>query len=65
MPYSARLNPWAVVRLLPNCQRVTIARHRSESDAAGYCRILHRLEPQADLISCYAAKSNKQHCLYF
>ena len=50
MPYSARLNPWAVVRLLPNCQRVTIARHRSESDAAGYCRILHRLEPQADLI---------------
>ena len=28
MPYKERLNPWVVVRLLPNLQRITIGQFR-------------------------------------
>ncbi|PSB17160.1 hypothetical protein C7B76_10410 [filamentous cyanobacterium CCP2] len=31
MTYRERLNHWAVIRLLPNCQRVVIDRFRSRS----------------------------------
>ncbi|KAM3096254.1 hypothetical protein ACKFKG_11380 [Phormidesmis sp. 146-35] len=47
MHYKQRLEPWAVMRLLPNMQRITLARHRSPSNADHYCRALQRLEPQS------------------
>lgn len=50
MPYRERLNSWAVIRLLPNLQRITVTRCRNESDASGHCRILECLEPQAQFI---------------
>ena len=50
MPYRDRLNGWAVVRLLPNFQRVVVARFRTASDAEGHCRSLQRLIPEAQLI---------------
>lgn len=58
MPYRERLKPWAVVRLLPNFQRVTVARCRNESDASGYCQILRRLDPEAELIVIFDPADN-------
>lgn len=45
MPYRERLSPWVLVRLLPNMQQVTVAQHRSRSDADGHLEIIRRLMP--------------------
>lgn len=50
MPYRDRLNGWAVVRLLPNFQRVVVARFRNPSDAEGHCQSLSRLMPDGKFI---------------
>ncbi len=41
--YRARLFPWAVMRLLPNCQRSVLARFRKRNQAEEYVRSLRRL----------------------
>ncbi|AFY50562.1 hypothetical protein Nos7524_4825 [Nostoc sp. PCC 7524] len=43
--YKERLNPWAITRLLPDMQRVTVARFRSRSDADGHLQLLRQLIP--------------------
>lgn len=50
MPYRDRLNGWAVVRLLPDFQRVVVARFRNPSDAEGNCQSLSRLIPDGKFI---------------
>jgi hypothetical protein len=50
MPYKQRLNPWALVRLLPNMQRITVGQFRNRSDADGHLEILRRLIPQAKFV---------------
>ena len=50
MPYRDRLNRWLVVRLLPNMQRIIVARCRNRSDADGYLHILRRLMPDGTFI---------------
>ncbi|HEY9612186.1 hypothetical protein [Allocoleopsis sp.] len=50
MPYKERLNPWMVVRLLPNMQRLTVGQFRSRSDADGHLQILRRLIPNAKYV---------------
>lgn len=50
MTYGDRLRRWAVVRLLPNMQRVVVARFVKESDADGYATALRRLQPEAIVI---------------
>lgn len=45
--YKERLNPWAITRLLPDVQRVTVARFCSRSDADGHLQILRKLMPDA------------------
>ncbi len=47
MSYRHRLKAWAIVRLLPQMQRVTIARYKSKSDALGHVETLRRLQPSA------------------
>jgi len=47
MTYAERLNHWAIVRLLPNMQRVVVARFKNRSDAEGYTQALQRLIPDA------------------
>jgi hypothetical protein len=42
--YRARLFPWAVMRLLPNCQRSVLARFRKRNAAEEYVRSLHLVE---------------------
>ncbi|NJN86353.1 MAG: hypothetical protein HC881_08635 [Leptolyngbyaceae cyanobacterium SL_7_1] len=47
MTYGDRLRKrWAVVRLLPQMQRVDVEWFYKYSDAEGYAKILRRLDPQ-------------------
>jgi hypothetical protein len=50
MSYGDRLRRWAVIRLLENMQRITVARCTSESDADGYAQLFRRLIPDATFI---------------
>ncbi|NEO61242.1 MAG: hypothetical protein F6J98_12670 [Moorea sp. SIO4G2] len=50
MSYSQRLHPWVVVRLLPEMQRVVVARFRNRSDAEGHLQALKRLMPDGKFI---------------
>ncbi|HEY9830402.1 MAG TPA: hypothetical protein V6D26_07480 [Stenomitos sp.] len=50
MPYKQRLNPWLVVRLLPNMQQLTVGQFRNRSDADGHLQILRRLIPNAKFV---------------
>ncbi len=50
MPYSERLHPWVLVRLLPNMQRLTVGQFRNRSDADGHLEILRRLIPNAKFV---------------
>ena len=55
MPYSERLHPWVLVRLLPNLQRVTVGQFRNRSDADGHLEILRRLIPNATFVVMFNA----------
>jgi hypothetical protein len=55
MPYKERLNPWLLVRLLPNMQRLTVGQFRTRSDADGHLQILRRLIPQAQFVVMFNA----------
>ena len=46
--YSARLFPWSVIRLLPNCQRSVLARFRKRNEAEEYVRSLRLVERNWD-----------------
>ena len=48
--YQARLNPWAIARLLPNMQRIIVGRFRSRSDADGHLQCLRQLMPDASFV---------------
>ncbi|WAL60114.1 hypothetical protein [Thermocoleostomius sinensis] len=50
MTYRDRLNHWAVVRLLPNFQRVVVNRFRSRSNAEGHAQAMQRLIPDAEFV---------------
>jgi hypothetical protein len=43
--YRDRLQPWHLIRHLPNCQRVTVARFTRRRDAESYLNALRRLMP--------------------
>lgn len=50
MTYRDRLSPWVIVRLLPNMQRVVVARFRKRSDAEGHLRRLRQLMPDVKFV---------------
>jgi hypothetical protein len=50
MPYKERLNPWVLVRLLPNIKRVVVGQFRSRSDTDGHLEILRHLIPPLHLL---------------
>ncbi|NEQ18261.1 MAG: hypothetical protein F6K10_31920 [Moorea sp. SIO2B7] len=58
MSYSERLHPWVVIRLLPNMQRVVVARFRNRSDAEGHLWALKRLMPDAEFIIIFDVGNN-------
>ncbi len=43
--YKARLNGWAIARVLPNQNKEIVARFRTRSDADGYLRHLRQETP--------------------
>ncbi|MGL5061235.1 MAG: hypothetical protein ACRC62_14780 [Microcoleus sp.] len=43
--YRDRLQPWHLIRHLPNCQRHTVARFARRRDAESYLNSLRRLMP--------------------
>lgn len=47
MTYFDRLHPWCIIRLLPNMQRIVVARFRYRGQAEEYLRALQRLNPEA------------------
>jgi hypothetical protein len=40
--------PWAIVRLLPNAQRYTVAKFFNRQDASDHLRVLNRFIPVAE-----------------
>ncbi|NEQ88873.1 MAG: hypothetical protein F6K26_56025 [Moorea sp. SIO2I5] len=58
MSYSERLHPWVVIRLLPQMQRVVVARFRNRSDAEGHLWALKRLMPDAKFIIVFDVGKN-------
>jgi hypothetical protein len=53
LTYREKLQPWRIIRLLPNLQRVTVAHFTRRNDAEAYLMALRRLMPTAN------------HCLVF
>ncbi len=53
------LNVWAVVRLLPNMQRVVMSRFRRRSDAESYLIILRRYLHDANLVIVFDPPSSE------
>lgn len=45
MSYRDRLQPWCIIRLLPQMQRITVHRFRRRNDAEAHLRVLRQLEP--------------------
>ena len=43
MTYFEKLHPWCLIHLLPNCQRIVVARFRKRNDADEHLRVLQRL----------------------
>ncbi len=53
------LNVWAVVRLLPNMQRVVVRRFRRRGDAENYLIILRRYLHDANLVIVFDPPSSE------
>jgi hypothetical protein len=47
-PVEDYSRPWAIIRLLPNAQRYTVARFFNRQDAEDHKRFLHRYMPAAE-----------------
>lgn len=63
MNYRERLNPWAIVRIFPNMERISISRFRSRSDADGHLKFLRQQIPNASfevIFDCQPSSAVKQ-----
>ncbi|MBD1871670.1 hypothetical protein H6F95_31090 [Cyanobacteria bacterium FACHB-471] len=59
MSYGESLQCWAVIRLLPHMQRITIRRFRRESDADGYLKALRRYVPEGKFVLLFDPPSSE------
>ncbi|MGD2181554.1 hypothetical protein [Lusitaniella coriacea] len=55
LTYRERLQPWCVVRHLPNLQRLTVARFSRRNDAEAYLIALRRLMPSVNHIIIFSS----------
>lgn len=53
--YRKALSPWCIVRLLPDMQRLTVARFRRRNDADAHARVLRRLIPHGTYVILFEA----------
>jgi hypothetical protein len=58
--YKERLNHWAIARLLPNMQRIVVARFRSRSDADGHLQRLRQLIPNASFVVVFDCQQDME-----
>jgi len=49
MTYKEKLNPWCIIRPIPNLQAQVVARFRRRVDAEGRLKILNRMTPNSSL----------------
>ena len=63
MTYRERLAHWALMRLLPNFQRVVIGRFRSRADADGHAIRLRQLLPDAKIIVLFDPQLERPNLL--
>jgi hypothetical protein len=54
LTYRERLQPWCIVRQLPNLQRIVVARFSRRNDAEAYLAALRRLLPTAPHVILFA-----------
>ena len=57
MSYREQLQPWVVYRLLPNLQRLMVARFRRRGDADAYLKVMKRVTPEARFSVVYESSS--------
>lgn len=50
MAYGDRLKRWVVVRLLPDMQRIDMARFHQYADADGYAHAMRRICPEGQFV---------------
>jgi hypothetical protein len=60
MTYLERLSPWCIVKLLPNMQRLVVARCRRRNDAEEHLRVLRRLLPGARFVIVFDPALDRQ-----
>ena len=58
MTYRTRLYPWCIIRLLPQCQRITVARCRRRNEADAHLKTLRRLIPAASFVIVFDPQVN-------
>lgn len=58
MTYLTRLYPWCIIRLLPQCQRITVARCHRRNDADAHLKTLRRLIPAASFAIVFDPQAN-------
>ena len=52
--------PWAIVRLLPNARRYTVARFYNRQDADDHMRFLNRYMPAAEFEVLFDVPTNER-----
>ena len=43
MTYFEQLHPWCIIRILPNCKHLVVARFRRRGDAVAHLQVVQRL----------------------
>ena len=59
MTYKTQLQPWCLVRQLPEMQRVIIERFRRYQDADAHAKVLSRLSPNNSFVVMFDPDSEK------
>ncbi len=58
MSYQQKLSPWTIVRVLPDLQKITVARFRRRNEAEGHLIILNRMMPLAEFAIVFEGRSD-------
>lgn len=61
MSYYNQLNPWCIIRCLPNAQTFIVVRFRRRNDAEAHLRILQQLTPTATYCLIFDVPQPNRH----
>ncbi len=60
MTYKEKLNPWCIIRPIPNLQAQIVARFRRRVDAEGRLKILKRMTPNGSFEIIFDVATEKE-----